>query len=87
MKFTTAQEVNGSDNRDKRVPMFRKLSASFPDPGKAEEWFDKLDQLKDNHIFDALDQPLREMSIINSDIEKVRILLFISLLGHVPFHS
>ncbi|XP_031392968.1 sister chromatid cohesion protein PDS5 homolog A-A isoform X4 [Punica granatum] len=60
------QEVS-SDEMEKKVRLlFKKLSASFPDPAKAEASFYMLDQLKDSYIFNVLSQLLDEMSIVNA---------------------
>ncbi|KAK4748065.1 hypothetical protein SAY87_014651 [Trapa incisa] len=60
------QENNSGETREKVRIIFKKLSASFPDSVKAEASFYKLDQLKDNYIFNALHQLLDELSVINA---------------------
>ncbi|KAA8538477.1 hypothetical protein F0562_027977 [Nyssa sinensis] len=60
-------EGNGSEEVQNRIKSsFAKMSASFPDPSKAEECFHKLHLLKDNGIFSALFQLLDELTINNA---------------------
>lgn len=55
------------DELDNKIKAsFERMSASFPDPAKALECFYKLDQMKDNYIFNALAQLLDEASIIKA---------------------
>lgn len=51
---------------------FVKMSASFPDPSKAEECFDKLSQMKDNKIFSSLGQLLDEVTLKSAVAVRVR---------------
>ncbi|KAK8370984.1 hypothetical protein V6Z12_A01G214000 [Gossypium hirsutum] len=57
------KEINSEDMRKKLRSSFVKMSASFPDPSKAEECFDKLSQMKDNKIFSSLGQLLDEVTL------------------------
>uniref|UniRef100_A0A5B6YQ09 Sister chromatid cohesion protein PDS5 homolog A n=1 Tax=Davidia involucrata TaxID=16924 RepID=A0A5B6YQ09_DAVIN len=60
-------EDNGSEEVQNRIKAsFAKMSASFPDPSKAEECFHKLNSVKDNGIFSALLQMLDEVTINNA---------------------
>jgi len=62
-----------SDELDNKIKAsFERMSASFPDPAKALECFYKLDQMKDNYIFNALAQLLDEASIIKAQHARVR---------------
>ena len=54
---------------------FVKMSASFPDPFKAEECFEKLSQIKDNKIFTSLGLLLDEVTLKNALAIRVRCLL------------
>ncbi|XP_077248838.1 ARM repeat superfamily protein isoform X2 [Tasmannia lanceolata] len=59
------EKENVSDEVDKKVlNSFRKMSASFVDPSKAEVSFKKLHQMKDKSIFKALFQLLDEGTAI-----------------------
>ncbi|XP_043809611.1 sister chromatid cohesion protein PDS5 homolog A isoform X1 [Manihot esculenta] len=61
------QKDNSSEEMQKRTKnSFMKMSASFPDASKAEDCFHKLNQMKDNNIFSALEQLLVESTIINA---------------------
>ncbi|KAJ9167086.1 hypothetical protein P3X46_021763 [Hevea brasiliensis] len=61
------QKDNSSEEMQKRIKnSFLKMSASFPDPLKAEECFHKLNQMKDNNIFSALEQLLVESTFRNA---------------------
>ncbi|XP_030527999.1 sister chromatid cohesion protein PDS5 homolog B isoform X3 [Rhodamnia argentea] len=56
-----------SDELEKKIKAsFERMSASFLDPTKAEECFYKLDQMKDNYIFNSLAQLLDEASLIKA---------------------
>ncbi|KAK2999347.1 hypothetical protein RJ639_023355, partial [Escallonia herrerae] len=58
----TEGKENGSEEVKKRINMsFVKMSASFPDPTKAEDCFQKLHVMKDNVIFNALLELLEEV--------------------------
>ncbi|TYH89080.1 hypothetical protein ES332_D01G234300v1 [Gossypium tomentosum] len=57
------KEINSEDMQKKLRSSFVKMSASFPDPSKAEECFDKLSQMKDNKIFSSLGQLLDEVTL------------------------
>lgn len=54
---------------------FVKMSASFPDPSKAEGCFQRLNEMKDNTIFNSLEELLDNMTIKNAEILRVRLLL------------
>ncbi|XP_038716130.1 sister chromatid cohesion protein PDS5 homolog A isoform X1 [Tripterygium wilfordii] len=56
---------------------FVKMSASFPDPSKAEECFNKLDEMKDNNIFGALALLLDDQTVTNARATRDRFLKMI----------
>ncbi|XVF36899.1 hypothetical protein REPUB_Repub19eG0098700 [Reevesia pubescens] len=61
------EKENSSEDMQKKLKSsFLKMSASFPDPSKAEECFDKLSQMKDNKIFTSLGLLLDEVTLKNS---------------------
>ncbi|XVE55344.1 hypothetical protein DITRI_Ditri03aG0151400 [Diplodiscus trichospermus] len=61
------EKENSSEDMQKKLKSsFVKMSASFPDPSKAEECFDKLSQMKDNKIFTSLGQLLDEVTLNNA---------------------
>ncbi|XP_022768187.1 sister chromatid cohesion protein PDS5 homolog A-like isoform X3 [Durio zibethinus] len=61
------EKENSSEDVQKRLKSsFVKMSASFPDPSKAEECFDKLSQIKDNKIFASLGLLLDEVTLKNA---------------------
>ncbi|XP_012078230.1 sister chromatid cohesion protein PDS5 homolog A [Jatropha curcas] len=61
------EKDNSSEEMQKRIKnSFMKMSASFPDPSKAEECFHKLNQMKDNKIFNALELLLTEQTSIKA---------------------
>lgn len=62
---------------------FMKMSTSFPDPVKAEECFHRLDQLKDNDLFNKLEELLDEVTIEDGHTRRVSC----SLPKFVYFHS
>lgn len=51
------------------------MSSSFPDPSEAEECFQRLNEMKDNKIFNSLEELLDNMTIKNAEILRVRLLL------------
>ncbi|KAF7829837.1 sister chromatid cohesion protein PDS5-like protein A isoform X1 [Senna tora] len=52
------KENCSEDLHKKTESIFTKISLSFPDPPKAEEWLHKLHQFKDNNVFNSLEQLL-----------------------------
>ncbi|KAK4276740.1 hypothetical protein QN277_014853 [Acacia crassicarpa] len=48
--------------------MFTKIASFFPDPSKAEEWLLKVNQLKDNNLFNSLEQLLEEQTFTTRKI-------------------
>ncbi|XP_058091316.1 sister chromatid cohesion protein PDS5 homolog B [Magnolia sinica] len=61
------QKENSSEELQKRsLASFVKMSASFVDPSKAEESFQKLHQMKDNSIFKALLQLIDERTTLQT---------------------
>ncbi|KAL9396150.1 hypothetical protein Peur_010403 [Populus x canadensis] len=58
------EKDSSSEEMERRIKnSFVKMSASFPDPLKAEECFHKLNQMKDSKIFIALEQLLDDRTI------------------------
>lgn len=74
------QEKSPEETQKRIKSLFTKMSASFVDSSKAEECFQRLNKLKDNNIFNALDELLDELTIENAKATRVRYLL-------VPFFS
>ncbi|KAM7514857.1 hypothetical protein LguiA_004440 [Lonicera macranthoides] len=69
------EEENGSEKVERRIKMsFVKMSASFPDPAKAEQCFQKLHGLKNNSIFDSLAQLMDEVTIESGRITRDNLL-------------
>ncbi|KAK3012420.1 hypothetical protein RJ639_010651 [Escallonia herrerae] len=63
---------NGSEEVKKRINMsFVKMSASFPDPTKAEDCFQKLHVMKDNVIFNSLVELLEEVKFESARTKRV----------------
>ena len=48
-----------------------KMAAAFSDPPKAEECFQKLNDMKDNNIFNMLSLLLNDLQHINADTTRV----------------
>ncbi|OMO55532.1 Armadillo-like helical [Corchorus olitorius] len=65
------------DMQNKLKSSFVKMSASFTDPSKAEEWFHKLSQMKDNSIFTSLGLLLDEVTLKKAVAIRVRYLLIL----------
>ncbi|KAJ6391648.1 hypothetical protein OIU77_025591 [Salix suchowensis] len=58
------EKESSSEEMERRIKTsFVKMSASFPDPLKAEECFHKLNQMKDSKTFNALEQLLDDRTI------------------------
>ncbi|KAJ6337417.1 hypothetical protein OIU76_007150 [Salix suchowensis] len=58
------EKESSSEEMERRIKTsFVKMSASFPDPLKAEECFHKLNQMKDSKTFNALEQLLDDQTI------------------------
>lgn len=63
---------SSSEEMERRIKnSFVKMSASFPDPLKAEECFHKLNQMKDSKIFIALEQLLDDRTIKSAQQTRV----------------
>ncbi|XVF64578.1 hypothetical protein PTKIN_Ptkin09bG0180000 [Pterospermum kingtungense] len=60
------KEKSSEDMMKKLKGCFVKMSASFPDPSKAEECFEKLNQSNENEIFTSLRQLLNEVTLKNA---------------------
>ncbi|KAK9993628.1 hypothetical protein SO802_023331 [Lithocarpus litseifolius] len=60
-KETSSEEIQ------KRIKTsFMKMAALFPDPSKAEDSFHKLNQMKDNNVFNSLALLLDELKIVDA---------------------
>nr|ACD56617.1 hypothetical binding protein [Gossypioides kirkii] len=75
------KEISSEDMQKKLRSSFVKMSASFPDPSKAEECFDKLSQMKDNKIFSSLGQLLDEVTLKSAVADK-----FLEVIGNKHPH-
>ncbi|KAH7567871.1 hypothetical protein JRO89_XS07G0171100 [Xanthoceras sorbifolium] len=65
------QKENRPEEMQKRLESsFVKMSALFPDPSKAEECFQRLNKMKDNNIFNVLEELLDELTIKGSQNAK-----------------
>ncbi|XP_023643713.1 sister chromatid cohesion protein PDS5 homolog A isoform X2 [Capsella rubella] len=77
-----AKDDNIEEAQRKKKSYFVKLSACFPDASEAEDFFQKLDQMRDASIFDALTLLVDELSSTNAQIIKEK---FLKTIG--PKHS
>lgn len=69
------EEENGGEEMKKIMrKSFMKMSTSFPDPVKAEECFHRQDQLKDNDLFNTLEELLDEVTIEGGHTRRVNLL-------------
>ncbi|XP_044511885.1 sister chromatid cohesion protein PDS5 homolog A isoform X2 [Mangifera indica] len=69
------EKEKSPEETQKRIKsLFTKMSASFVDSFKAEECFQRLNKLKDNNIFNALDELLDELTIENAKATRVKLL-------------
>ncbi|KAK9271081.1 hypothetical protein L1049_026670 [Liquidambar formosana] len=72
------EKENVSEEVQKRIKAsFIKMSSFFPDPSKAEECLHKLNEMKDNCIFNTLLQLLDEVTIINAQTMRDKFLKMI----------
>ncbi|ESR47424.1 hypothetical protein CICLE_v10003517mg, partial [Citrus x clementina] len=79
---TKEREGMGSCHEETHEQMknsFVKMSASFPDPSKAEGCFQRLNEMKDNTIFNSLEELLDNMTIKNAEILRDK---FLKLIGN-----
>ena len=51
--------------------MLTKMASFFPDTPKAEEWLHEVNQLKDNNLFNSLEQLLEEQTFTTRKIIQV----------------
>ncbi|KAJ4700670.1 sister chromatid cohesion protein PDS5-like A isoform X1 [Melia azedarach] len=73
------EKENSPEDTQKRMKIsFMKMSASFPDPSKAEEFFRRLNEMKDKKIFNALEELLDDLTIKNAKIARDK---FLRLIG------
>lgn len=78
------EKENGSEEVQSRIKAsFMKMSVFFTDPAKAEECFHKLNQMKDNSIFNTLEQLLEEVTITNAQTIKDN---FLKMIGDRHSH-
>lgn len=68
------QETSSEEMRKRIKASFIKMAAFFPDPSKAEDSFHKLNQMKDNNIFNSLALLLDELKIIDARTIRVSLL-------------
>ncbi|KAJ4965300.1 hypothetical protein NE237_017149 [Protea cynaroides] len=67
LSIRKTEKENVSEEVQKRMKTsFVKMSTCFADPSKAEEYFEKLHKMKDNSIFNALQQLLDASSYIKA---------------------
>lgn len=65
-------QKNGSEEVQKGIQTsLAKLSSSFPESSKAEEWFHKLNLEKDDRIFTTLAQLLDEVNLKSAESTRV----------------
>lgn len=67
------------ETHEKMKNSFVKMSSSFPDPSEAEECFQRLNEMKDNKIFNSLEELLDNMTIKNAEILRDK---FLKLIGN-----
>ncbi|XP_075648967.1 sister chromatid cohesion protein PDS5 homolog B isoform X1 [Castanea sativa] len=61
------EKETSSEEMQKRIKTsFMKMAALFPDPLKAEDSFHKLNQMKDNNVFNSLALLLDELKIVDA---------------------
>ena len=70
-------QENRSEETEKQIETaFVKMAACFPDATKAKESFHKLNQIKDNNIFNYLELLLDQSTIVEAEATRVRSLPF-----------
>ncbi|EFH65409.1 binding protein [Arabidopsis lyrata subsp. lyrata] len=69
-----AKDDNIEEVQRKKKSYFVKLSACFPDASEAEDFFQKLDQMRDASIYDVLTLLLDELSSTKAQIIKEKFL-------------
>ncbi|PIA47377.1 hypothetical protein AQUCO_01400210v1 [Aquilegia coerulea] len=68
LKLRKEDKGNSSDDVQKKIRIScRKMSASFVDPSKAEECFEKLQQMKDEDIFNKLFLLVNDKTSLSDD--------------------
>ncbi|XP_038899210.1 sister chromatid cohesion protein PDS5 homolog A isoform X2 [Benincasa hispida] len=69
---------NRSEEIEKQIETaFIKMAACFPDPMKAKESFHKLNQIKDNNIFNSLELLLDQLTIVEAEATRDKLLRMI----------
>ena len=74
------QENCPEEKQNKYNSLFIKMASSFADPCKAEECFQKLNNMKDNNIFNMLTLLLDDLEHMNAQITRVRSFSLLSCL-------
>ncbi|KAK2659490.1 hypothetical protein Ddye_006023 [Dipteronia dyeriana] len=72
------KENHPEETRKRLESSFVKMSVLFPDPSKAKECFLRLNKMKDNNIFNALEELLDQLTIQGSQSAKDK---FLKLIG------
>lgn len=68
-------QEDSSEEMQKRIKAsMKKMIAFFPDPSRAEDSFQKLNQMKDNYICDSLVLLLDELKIKDAETTRVSLL-------------
>ncbi|XP_042494416.1 sister chromatid cohesion protein PDS5 homolog A isoform X2 [Macadamia integrifolia] len=84
LSIRKTEKENVSEEVEKRMKTsFVKMSTSFADPSKAEEFFQKLHKIKDNSIFNALHQLLDARAYINAKSTRDK---FLNKIGEKHLH-
>lgn len=68
------QETSSEEMQKRIKTSFMKMAALFPDPSKAEDSFHKLNQMKDNNVFNSLALLLDERKIVDAQTIRVSLL-------------
>ncbi|XP_043700993.1 sister chromatid cohesion protein PDS5 homolog A isoform X2 [Telopea speciosissima] len=84
LSIRKTEKENVSEEVEKRMKTsFVKMSTSFADPSKAEEYFQKLHKMKDNSIFNALHQLLDAQTDLNAKAARDK---FLKKIGEKHLH-
>ncbi|EXB44382.1 hypothetical protein L484_020194 [Morus notabilis] len=68
------KETCSEENQKRYRTLFMKMASSFPDPSKAEECFQKLNDMKDNNIFNMLELLVNDLQHINAQTIRGKLL-------------
>lgn len=78
------QQENQSEEMEKQIETaFVRMAACFPEPTKAKESFYKLNQIKDNTIFNSLELLLDQLTIVEAQATRVSSLPFVYFLADI----